>query len=91
MVSLQKKIPNAPRMPRPTVDLEPITSHLDALADTDLCPRCDAAVTAVMGDVPRLLIELNRLYDALLDTRVQSANRLAATRAALHADAEGRI
>lgn len=76
-------------MPKLTIDLEAITTHLDALADTDLCPHCDAAVDALTGDVVQLLTEINRLYHALRDARILAANLLAAIRAALHAHADG--
>jgi hypothetical protein len=76
-------------MPKLTIDLEAITTHLDALAGTDLCPHCDAAITALADDITHLLIEINRLYGALLDTRIQSANLRAAMRATLHAESDG--
>ena len=34
-------------IPKLTIDLEGITTHLDALAGTDLCPHCEAAVTTL--------------------------------------------
>jgi len=76
-------------MPTLTIDLEAITAHLDALAGTDLCVHCDAALTALAGDIAGLLTEINQLYDALRDARLQSANLRAAIRATLHADADG--
>ncbi|HYU46914.1 MAG TPA: hypothetical protein VEK84_12155 [Terriglobales bacterium] len=41
------------------------------------------------GDIANLLTEVNRLYRALLEARIQSANRLAAIRAALSAYSDG--
>jgi len=76
-------------MPTLTIDLEAITTHLDALAGTDLCPHCDAALTALTGDVAHLLTEINQLYAALLKSRLQAANLRAAIRATLHAHADG--
>jgi hypothetical protein len=76
-------------MPTLTIDLEAITSHLDALAGMNLCPHCDVALTALAGDIAHLLTQINQLYSALLAERLQSANLLAAIRATLHAHADG--
>ena len=76
-------------IPTLTIDLEAITTHLDALAGTDQCPHCDAALTALAGDIAHLLTEINQLYSALLAARLQSANLRAAIRATLHAHADG--
>ncbi len=51
-------------MPALGIDLEAITTHLDALADTNLCPRCEIPVTTVMADIGRLEIHVTRLYGA---------------------------
>lgn len=76
-------------MPALSIDLEAITTHLDALADIQPCPRCDIPVTTAMADIGHLLIQITVLYAALQSARLQSANRLAAIRAALHAYDDG--
>jgi hypothetical protein len=76
-------------MPKLTIDLEAISTHLDAIAGMDLSPDCDLALTALAGDVAELLAQINQLYSELLSARLQSANLLAAIRAALRADADG--
>ncbi len=76
-------------MPKLTIDLKAITAHLDAFAGMDSCPHCDAALTALVGDIAHLLTEITWLYSALLDTRIQSANLRAAMRATLHAESDG--
>jgi hypothetical protein len=76
-------------IPKLTIDLEAITSHLDALAGMDPCPSCDAALTVLAGDVAQLLTEIGQLYGALLSARLESANLRAAIRAAVGAAADG--
>jgi hypothetical protein len=76
-------------MPFPRIDAEAIASRLEALASAGLCPRCEQAVTPVTADTVALLIEAARLWGALYLARLESANRLAAMRAALHADSDG--
>lgn len=76
-------------IPQLTINLEEITTHLDALAGMDLCPHCDAALTALAEDIAHLLTEVNQLYRALLASRLQTANLRAAVRATLHADEDG--
>jgi hypothetical protein len=53
-----------------------------------MCRQCRDAVLPVTADTVRLLIEVIRLWDVLMDTRMESANRLAAIRAALGAAAD---
>lgn len=78
-----------PHIPKLTINLEEITTHLDALAGTDLCPHCDAALTALTEDIAHLLTEINQFYRALLAARLQTANLRAAIRATLHAADDG--
>src|SRR5260370_30105650 len=75
--------------PRLLIDPDAIASRLETLDDAPLCDSCRNAVIPVAADAVRLLIEAIRLWDALSVTRLESANRLAAMRAALHAAAEG--
>ena len=72
-------------IPAPRIDAAAITARLEALARAELCPSCERAVIAVTADTTRLLIEVIRLQDALCLARLESANRLAAMRAALSA------
>lgn len=74
--------------PRLLINADAIASRLEALDNTPLCDSCRDAVIPVAVDTVRLLIEAIRLWDALNVTRRESANRLAAMRAALHAAAE---
>lgn len=74
--------------PRLLIDPDAIASRLEKLDDTPLCDSCRNAIIPVAADAVRLLIEAIRLWDALSVTRQESANRLAAMRAALHAAAE---
>ena len=75
-------------MPVPLIDAAAIAARLEALARAELCPSCERAVIAVTADTTRLLIEVIRLHDALYLARLESANRLAAMRAALGAAAD---
>jgi hypothetical protein len=61
---------------------------MEELDKTTLCRACRNAVLPVTADTVRLLIEAIRLRDVLMDTRMESANRLAAIRAALAAAAD---
>lgn len=71
------------------IDPDAIASHLESLSETPLCDSCHTAIVPVAGDAVALLIEVIRLHGALTALRLESANRLAAIRAALHAHAEG--
>src|SRR5260370_40777706 len=75
--------------PRLLIDPDAIASRLETLDDAPLCDSCRNAVIPVAADAVRLLIEAIRLWDALSATRLESANRLAAMPAPLHAAAEG--
>jgi hypothetical protein len=90
VVYLTHPIPPGRHTPPRPLDLEAITAHLHALADTQSCPDCDTAVTPVIEDVAHLLSILAQLYDELASARLEAANLRAAIRAALGAatDAE---
>jgi uncharacterized protein YggE len=74
---------------RITVDLDAVASRLETFASIGLCPRCEQMVSPVTADTADLLIEVIRLHEAAQAARLESANRLAAIRAALHADRDG--
>jgi hypothetical protein len=76
-------------MPHPPITLEEITTHLTALADAQLCPRCDATVVPVITDITGLLSTLARLSDELAIARLDNANLRAAINAALGAAEDG--
>jgi len=76
-------------MPQATLNLEEISTHLNALADTQRCPRCDISVTQVITDTGHLLGELARLYNELSAAQLEAANLRAAIRATLSAAVEG--
>jgi hypothetical protein len=75
--------------PRLLIEPGAIASHLETLDNAVLCAACRDAAITVTADTVALLIEAIRLWNALCQARLESANRLAAMRAALHADAEG--
>ena len=76
-------------LPAITIDLDAVASRLETLASTGLCPRCEQIVTPVTADTVALLIEVIRLHEAARAARLESANRLAAIRAALGAAEDG--
>ncbi len=80
---------NARHAPKLTINIDAIASRIEALDSADLCPRCARAVTPVTADAVQLLIEVIWLYDALTGARRESADRLAAIRAALGAARDG--
>ncbi len=80
---------SARHMPRLSINGDAVIARLETLAGTGLCPRCEPAVTPVASDAIQMLAEIIRLYDALALARRESANRLAAMRAALHAASDG--
>jgi hypothetical protein len=86
---LANQQPHQRHTPRITVDLGAVASRLETLASIGLCPRCEQIVTPVTADTVALLIEVIRLHEAVQAARLESANRLAAIRAALHADRDG--
>jgi hypothetical protein len=61
---------------------------MEELDKTTMCRACRDAVLPVTADTVRLLIEVIRLWDVVFETRMESANRLAAIRAALGAAAD---
>ncbi|MGH4025405.1 MAG: hypothetical protein ACRDRV_12590 [Pseudonocardiaceae bacterium] len=71
------------------IDTETIAARMAALAETQPCPHCGLPGTEMVVDVGDLLTEVLRLYAALLTTRRQAANRLAAIRATLGAASDG--
>ena len=89
VVYLTHPIPFERHTPPRPLDLEAITAHLHALADTQWCPRCDTAVTPVIEDVTNLLSILAQLYDELASARLEAANLRAAIHATLSAAADG--
>lgn len=77
------------RSPHLRIDPDAIASHLETLDNAVLCAACRDVVIPVAADAVAGLIEAIRLSEALYHVRLESANRLAAMRAALHAHAEG--
>lgn len=73
----------------PHIDTNAIVSRLAVLADVALCPECEPTVTEMVADIVDLTAEVTRLYGAVIEARRESANRLAAIRAALGAASEG--
>jgi hypothetical protein len=76
---------NEPCTPRPTVDTEAISAHLNA-AYQRLTP---VALWTAIADIPVMLAELERLSRLLTHARRDFADLLAASRATLSADREG--
>jgi hypothetical protein len=76
-------------LPAITIDLDAVASRLETLASAGLCPRCEQAITPVTADIVALLTEVIRLHEAARAARLESANRLAAIQAAIHAAQEG--
>jgi hypothetical protein len=76
-------------LPAITIDLDAVASRLETLASIGLCPRCEQAITPVTADTVALLAEVIRLHEAARAARLESANRLAAIQAAIHAAQEG--
>lgn len=76
---------NDQRIPRPTVDQEAIRSHLHAVRQRPT----PVIVWTVIGDVPVLLAEVDRLARLLTRARWDFADLLAAARATLSADRDG--
>ncbi|MEU8814941.1 hypothetical protein [Actinoplanes sp. NPDC048796] len=74
-----------PRTPRPILDQEAVLTHLhDARRH-----QTPSALWTVVGDVPVLLAEVDRLARLLSRTRWDFANLLAAGQATLAADQDG--
>ena len=76
-------------LPAITVNLDAVAARLETLASAGLCPRCEQMVTPVTADTVALLAEVIRLHEAARTARLESANRLAAIQAAIHAAQEG--
>jgi hypothetical protein len=85
MTDFHHDYPERPELP---VDPGVIAGRLGKLGQADLCGACREAILPVAADTARLLTEVIRLRDALAGTRMESANRLAAMRAALSAAAD---
>lgn len=79
----------AAHLPRLHVDTDAIIIRMAALAEVQLCAHCAAPVVDAMVDIASLLAEVIRLHTALIEVRRESANRLAAIRAALGAASDG--
>ena len=79
---------NRPHTPLLLVDPAAIASRMEKLDKTTMCRECRDAVIPVTADTVRLLIEVIRLWDLLIGKRTESANRLAAMKAALGAAAD---
>jgi hypothetical protein len=76
-------------LPQLSIDPHAIATRLHQFADADPCSNCELPVTHAITDIARLLIQVNRLYIALQNERIRSANLEAAMRAALSAHADG--
>ena len=72
-------------VPQPTLDQEAVLAHLQA-AHRRPTP---VAIWTVLGDIPVLLAELDRLARLLGRTRWDFANLLAAAQATLAANSDG--
>jgi hypothetical protein len=82
--------PHARRpMPQTTTDTDMVAARLDTLLSAGICARCQLSITPLTADARALLAEVIRLRGALTQARLESANRLAAMRAALSAAADG--
>jgi hypothetical protein len=76
-------------MPQLTLDPRQITARLTALDSAAICPRCRQLIGPLTADTRALLTEVTRLHDALRVARLESADRLAAMQAAIHATRDG--
>lgn len=77
------------RIPPLHVDTRAMSARLAGLADVALCPDCELTITAITADMVDLLADVTRLTGLVILARRESANRLAAIRAALRAEADG--
>lgn len=75
--------------PRLLINPAAVAYRLETLDSTRLCDSCRAAIIPVTADMVAVLIEAIRLHDALTVARLESANRLAAMQAAVHAGRDG--
>ncbi len=85
MTDTRKNMLHSPEL---LIDPAAIAGRMEELDKTTLCRACRDVVLPVTADTVRLLIEVIRLWDLLFETRMQSANRLAAIRATLGAAAD---
>lgn len=76
-------------MPQLSVDPRQISGRLTTLENAAICPRCRQLIAPLTADTRALLIEVTRLHEALKAARLESADRLAAMQAAIHAAREG--
>jgi hypothetical protein len=76
-------------MPPLALDPRQIADRLTALDTAAICPRCRQLIAPLTADTRALLIEVTRLHEALKAARLESADRLAAMQAAIHAAREG--
>jgi len=86
-------LPNTPQngrhLPPHPIDITTVAARIDALTSAGICPRCQHLIAPLTAEVKALLAEAIRLRDALTAARLESANRLAAMRAALSAARDG--
>lgn len=80
---------NSRHVPQLAIDPDSITTHFDALLNTERCPLCAPVVLPAAADAIRLLAEVIRLHDKLIEVRLESANLRAAIRATLSAADDG--
>jgi hypothetical protein len=78
-----------PHIPRLQIDTGAISDRLNTLATIPPCPDCGPAVVTAATECAAVLGELIRLYAVLIEARRESANRLAAIRAAVGAERDG--
>jgi hypothetical protein len=76
-------------LPQLSIDPRVIATRLRELASAGPCKNCELPVTHAIIDIARLLIQVDRLYIALENERIRSANLEAAMRAALGAYDDG--
>jgi hypothetical protein len=81
---------NQPHTPQLQIDLDEILGTIALeLVVVRICEQCQASVPSLINDLAQLVTEITRLHSALIRERLISANRLAAIRAALGAQADG--
>lgn len=76
---------NEPRTPRPIIDQEAVATHLYAARRQPT----SSALRTILGDIPVMLAEVDRLARLLSRTRWDFANLLAAAQATLAAEQDG--
>jgi hypothetical protein len=75
--------------PELSIDLDGILNRLRELASADVCESCEPFTDSAVVDITLLCLEVSRLYGALKEERLRSANLEAAIRAALSAENDG--